>query len=791
MNNEDSRGFGIYAVEKDREMVLSMQELWVTGTILPIGARLIVRHQFKSGEERAAEVIYAFQLPRDAAMRRFRIVGEDFESESALKPTEKAREEYEAGMEKGNLSVLAQHYRDGLVNLNVGNIRPNETVTVYLEIVAGVAPRDNGFRFCFPFTLAPAYHAQATIASMPDGIEMLLPENVFGDVMLPTWRNDSENLHRVGFNLNVHLPGETLEIASPSHPISVRMQDKNTSAQVSLGQAGDLPNRDLVLDANFTAAKPVVYSGVDDAGKGRFAVLIPSTYFGKPREATPRQVVLLVDRSGSMNEVPFKQAKQAALACIAALRPQDRFGLVFFESSSMALEGGCCEATQDHRDAARKFVEEMDTAGGTELAEGVRKAAQMLPNGGNILLLTDGQVFETATIIAKAKKLGICIHCLGIGSASRDRFLALLARATGGTCHFATPRERVDEAALRLFNGIGQPAAENVHLSWDGGKDVVLAPEPPATLWQDMPLTVFGSADACKKGKLCCTWQGGSDEIEVNFASGIYGETIKLIQGARITTDMEADIFDAEAGSAADRRNAKRRAKRWVQVAEEYGLANPEMALVAVVKRKGDRKGVLPETRIVPVGMPQDMREDMLLPAFCGFKKRIGSAVMSSGICRLIPSDATVCYSAPKPPSFLRHCQKTDMPEDGSKSHSDSLDVLFSLVGRIQADGGLPGADTADRILQTLLSVLALREYEITEGYRMFNAHIERMIAFIEAQDLSLLDKIGADAVQYVLAALSSNTVPGKDWISILQHKQENMNTNDLWKNILDAANIN
>src|SRR4029077_5421822 len=101
------------------------------------------------------EVIYSFPLPRDAALRRFRISGDGFDVHSELKPTEEARKLYEKGLAQGALAALAQQCGDGLMNLTVGNIRPQETVTVWLEMIAGVELSDDGFRFRFPFTLAP------------------------------------------------------------------------------------------------------------------------------------------------------------------------------------------------------------------------------------------------------------------------------------------------------------------------------------------------------------------------------------------------------------------------------------------------------------------------------------------------------------------------------------------------------------------------------------------------------------------------------------------------------------
>ena len=137
-NNNEQVVFSVINSATGKEIDLALQELWVTGQVLPTGAALQVRHVFKSTEPKPVEVVYAFGLPRDAALRRFQIVGQGFSVASELKPTAEATKIYEDGIEAGNLSSLATQHRDGVVNLNVGNIRPGETVAVYLEILAGV-----------------------------------------------------------------------------------------------------------------------------------------------------------------------------------------------------------------------------------------------------------------------------------------------------------------------------------------------------------------------------------------------------------------------------------------------------------------------------------------------------------------------------------------------------------------------------------------------------------------------------------------------------------------------------
>ena len=371
-------------------------------------------------------------------------------------PRADAAKKFEDGIAAGSLSALAQQYRDGVVNLTVGNIRPGEQVIVHLEILAGVELRDDGFRFRFPFTLAPAYHSRMRAAQVDGEGEMELPPDEFGDVILPRYRQDASGLHEIGFDLAISHTVPIDEIGSPSHSIRV----KQNGTRVALAAAKDVPNRDLVLDIRYSGTEYQVLSGPGEDGKRDFAAVIPSTAFGQHAIA-PRRTVILLDRSGSMQGEPLTQARNAIEACLATLTDEDQFGLVAFDNETESMGSGLLAGTRENRDRARTFLSGIDARGGTELFAGVTAAATILGGAGEIMIVTDGQVSGTEEILERAHATGVRLSCLGIGSASQDRFLSLLARATGGVSRFVTPRERVDLAAVDLFASIARwvPAA--------------------------------------------------------------------------------------------------------------------------------------------------------------------------------------------------------------------------------------------------------------------------------------------------------------------------------------------
>jgi Ca-activated chloride channel family protein len=749
-----------------------MQRLWLSGRLLPAGARLVVQHVFRSDEDQPLEVIYSFPLPRDAALRGFRITGDGFEAHSELRPTEEAVKAYEKGVADGSLSALARQYGDGVVNLTLGNIRPHETVKLYLDLLAGVELRDNGFRFRYPFTLAPAYHARMRVARVAGEGEMELPGDEFGDMILPRFREDPASLHEVGFDLEVlhQLPVD--EIGSPSHSIRVK-QNGAGPAHVALSTEKDVPNRDLVLDVNFRENAAQVLAGPTGDGKRHFAAVVPSTLFGA-QAVTPRRTAIVLDRSGSMQGAPMAQAKKAIEACLAALSGDDWFGLVAFDDQVETMDSNLQPGSREQRERARAFLKHVDARGGTELAEGVLAAARILNGSGDLLILTDGQVAGTERILQQARAANVRLFSLGIGSASQDRFLSLLARETGGISRFVTARERVDLAAVDLFASMGRPVASQLKASGN------IQPEAPQHVFGGTPVLLFGEMEDHSEDGVEVTWDGGRLTLAVPRGDAATGETVRLLQGSRLITDWEIRYPSNEAVAALEKRKQSRVAARLQDLSTAYGLASREMSLVAVVKRSGDRPGELPETRVVPVGMPQDTD-------FGAYFAAPPSGMVHACMVALPPPSpgqapgpgpiprpsivAASLYAAPQqdtPTSLFSRLAKRARPQGPaslsrrSEESTSAEDALMDLAAQLDPDGGMPGKTASVRAGRTIAAVLAFVAAGHTPTVGAFRSHVARLVEFLKSvSGVSVREK---HLIDRALAAVAAGKAPDSNW---------------------------
>lgn len=595
---------------------LAMQRLHLAGRVTPAGAFLQVIHTFecKGDAAKPLEAIYISMLPRDAALKRFKIKGDGFEKESELKPRPEARKEYEEGVQAGHLSSLCEVNPDGLVSLTVGQIRPGEKIQVILEVVAGVDVRDRDFRFRFPLTLSPSYHPQVSPSTTPEGVRLELPEDLFGDLVLPEFKKDATGLHGISFSIRCEPGGDLLGISSASHRVTTKLLEDG-SAEVSLAGLEDKPNRDLILDVQSREAATTVFLDKNKASMHKdenapklpkdapaWMISVPSSLI-PPMKGQKRRLCLVVDRSGSMGGGRMERAKQALSAVLSGLDAKDEFGIVAFDNTPEIFHDVMVEATSQHRKVADKFLSQIDARGGTELALGLAEGIRVLDGEGDILLITDGDVWNTGQVIEAMAKCKAKVHVLGVGDATQDRFLSSLARRTGGVQRMVTASEDVAGAAMELFNAVGTPVRRKVKATVKF-RSKATQTHKVGDIWSGRPVIIVddGSNKAVPTG-VTLSWKGGSSMLGVSVQRKTPTGLVALLDAGRKVQDLESTLDTTKEGDPS--RVSLERDLKNVSVA--YGLASRVMSLVAVVKRVGDQKDKEMDQQVVPVGAPEEM----------------------------------------------------------------------------------------------------------------------------------------------------------------------------------------
>ncbi|MEM9291273.1 MAG: marine proteobacterial sortase target protein [Acidobacteriota bacterium] len=479
-------------------------ELDVTGVVV----RGSVRQVFRNPAPVWVEGVYVFPLPEDAAVDTLRLEVGERVIEGQVKERAAARRTYEQARTEGRVASLVEQERPNVFTNSVANIGPGDEVVVTLEY-QHLARWDSGsYRLRVPTVVAPRYIPGSTRVSRspgeevsPEGPQEPLVEDL-GAVSGHGWARNTDQVSdasritppvlppgqegRNGLQIEVRLePGfELARLESPFFPIEVEEKGEQDQARhhVRLAMPDAIAHRDFELVwAPRRGSEPRAALLTETLGAdtyGLLMVLPPQELFAQ-QERLPRELVLVVDTSGSMHGASILQAQRALLEALNTLREGDTFNILRFASSTSQLFSESQLATTKNLDRARAWVRGLDANGGTEMM-GALQAALANQNDPSrlrqVIFVTDGAVGnEDALFAAIEGRLGASrLFTVGIGSAPNSHFMRRAANFGRGTFTHIGDLHQVQRAMGELFAKIESPQLAGLAVSW---------PDANAEMW--------------------------------------------------------------------------------------------------------------------------------------------------------------------------------------------------------------------------------------------------------------------------------------------------------------------
>ena len=441
-----------------------LEEVGVDAAVDDLMTVVSVCQRYRNPGARHVEAVYTFPLPLDAVLLNFAFELQDRTLAGTVIAKREAEERYEDAITDGDAAVRLEQPQPGLYTANVGNLGPGETATVRFRY--GLLLRWNGdlVRLMMPTTIAPRYGAPAAGGLDPH--------------QTPEFAFDAERCFRLQVAVRGVLQGARW--ASPSHALAVTPDAHQTVIEVARPAAMD---RDVVLEARGAAvAEPRALLARDAADWVVLASFRPA--LTGEESAAARSLKIVVDCSGSMSGDSIAQVRVAGERILDSLRPGDLFDIVAFGSSQRILFGREMPASAANLAHARRFVRGLDAdLGGTEIRAALRSAYRLPGEAGmvrDLLLITDGEVWDTGRVVAEARASGHRIFTVGVGSSVAEPFVRALAEATGGACELVAPREDMADRIYRHFQRILTPLARAARVVWPAGvRQVVPDPLPP------------------------------------------------------------------------------------------------------------------------------------------------------------------------------------------------------------------------------------------------------------------------------------------------------------------------
>ena len=409
-------------------------------------ARTRVRQAFGNTAQAWLEGVYLFPLPEGAAVDRFRLrIGEQV-IEGRIAEREAAEREYRTARKEGKLAGLLDRERPNVFTLSVANIPPGATVEVEIEYQETLRFQDGQLTLRFRMVVAPRYRPRGPVLANtgPEG-GGIAPPFAPTPVMPPAGGAPNPLALRIALD-----PGFPLaRLESRYHEVAIAELPDDRYA-VRLAQGPVLADRDFELvwaPALGTAPAVGLFTEIVDGEGYLLAMIVPPEQ--PAASAPPRELVLVVDTSGSMAGTSLPQAKAALRHALARLRPRDRFNVIRFADTPSALFPTAREASERNRGRAAMFIDALDAEGGTEMAAALMWAlATRAPDGylRQIVFLTDGAIGNEAELFDLIRA--------GIGSSACSRS-ASAPRPTA----ISWPKRRASGAAATASSPTSQRCA--------------------------------------------------------------------------------------------------------------------------------------------------------------------------------------------------------------------------------------------------------------------------------------------------------------------------------------------
>ncbi len=409
-------------------------------------ASVTVEQVFHNHSNQQLEGTYLFPLPKGAVVSKFAMTMGGKMVQGEIIERNEARRIYESIVRRRRDPGLLEYMGRGLFRARVFPIEPRKDLTIRISYQQ-VLPEDAGT------------------------IEFRYP--------LATDRMNSSAVQKASVDIKVASSVDIKTLYSPSHSVEIT-RDGERKARVSYERQDRRQDKDLLLYVGRSPDR-VGFSlqSHKEAGKdGAFMAAFAPRVKIDPKDRVPKDVVYVVDKSGSMAGSNMEQAKKAIQYGVRLLREGDRFNILAFSTGLYPFRDTLVDATSEMKEAAVKHIEGLEPAGGTNI-DGALKSALAMRGKDRLFMvvfITDGKPTveerDPEKIVANVKAANSAntrIFTFGVGHELDVRLLDRVAEITNGARDYVTPGEDLEIVTGRFFKKVDRPVLSNVTVELGGG----------------------------------------------------------------------------------------------------------------------------------------------------------------------------------------------------------------------------------------------------------------------------------------------------------------------------------
>lgn len=474
-------------------------------------ARVTVTQLFENPlRHRNAEAVYTFPMDEHAAIDSMTIKHGDHIIKGLIKPREVATAMYERARQEGKTAALLDQERPNIFTQSVANIEPGKQVEVRITYVTTL-PFENGkFTFVFPTVVGPRFippqykEQLGLVGTIDSSVAGLYPpiDSSTGQafaavpkILPPVAPKSTRAGHDVSIEVSIDAGCPISGLASKLHEVAVQ-QSQPDHARIALKSKRIIPNKDFVLSWDITgkAISSSYLNHTDKDGEGYLTVMMMPPKAVSRSEIAPRELVFLIDCSGSQSGEPLAKSTETVKYIVKRLNPNDTFQVVAFSNFRTTLFDKAMPANIETKRKAWRFLDELDADGGTFMLEAVKDVCEIPTDKHRLRIvtfMTDGYVGNDQEVISAVHQMRGTSRwfMFGVG-AGVNRFLCeRVAAMAGGEADYVFLNSPTEEIAERFYKKISSPVLTDVKLSFDGLPVQEVLPHSPALdVWAERPL---------------------------------------------------------------------------------------------------------------------------------------------------------------------------------------------------------------------------------------------------------------------------------------------------------------
>jgi Ca-activated chloride channel homolog len=620
---QQSHANGLFVLDKEgQKQIFPLKHTDVKAKVAGNISRVEVTQTFQNPFDRPLEAIYVFPLPDEAAVDDMEIKIGDRIIKGDIKQRDEAKAIYEQARQWGQTAGLLEQERDNIFTQSLANIKPGEQINVTIRYTDSLKFEKGNYEFVFPMVVGPRYIPGKPISQeserrsdnsnttkpAPDTDRVPDASRITPPVLKPGVRSG----HDINVKVEIDAGSPITDVRSISHQVIVQ-SDADSKLSVKLAPTDTIPNKDLILRYRVAGEQlqSTVLTNSSDRGSHFATYLIPALEY-RTEEIVPKDVVFLMDTSGSQSGDPLLKSQELMRRFISGLNPNDTFTIIDFANTTRQLSSTPLQNSVSNRQKALNYIDQLDANGGTELLNGIDAVMKFpIPSEGrirSIVLLTDGYIGNDREVIAEVQKRlqpGNRLYAFGVGSSVNRFLLNRLAEVGRGTSQVVRQDEATEAVAEKFFRQINNPVLTNIEVQWEGtGAAPEIYPQAAPDLFANQPLVLFGRKQDRQNGKLRITGiaSGGrryEKTLDVNFDRPANNSGIDQLWGRARIKDLMNQMFGSETKSLVE---------AVTNTALSYRLLSQYTAFVAVSEEVRVQPNGKTERVQVPVELPQGVK---------------------------------------------------------------------------------------------------------------------------------------------------------------------------------------